>query len=168
MQILIFNRESENMSHILLYSHWVTSRISQFRLYLGGGEFITQLFSKSIVLNSHHTRLPYPPPYELAKNCQRYWNHGHKICNIESSILGWFFISYKYHSDQQKNQFPAHFRCTKFWKFYFRFSFTASKDAEFNFRGSPKGDFQDPRMLCASNVDFWPLRQKNASSYGDC
>ena len=159
MQILIFNRESENMSHILLYSHWVTSRISQFRLYLGGGEFITQLFSKSIVLNSHHTRLPYPPPYELAKNCQRYWNHGHKICNIESSILRRFFISYKYHSDQQKNQFPAHF---------FRFSFTASIDAEYNFRGSHKGDFQDQMMLCASKVDFWPFWQKIASSYGDC
>ena len=29
-----------------------------------------------------------------------------------------------------KKQVPAHFRCTKYCKFHFRFSFTAPKDAE--------------------------------------
>ena len=53
-----------------------------------------------------------------------------------------------------KNPFPAHFRCTKFSKFHFRFSFTASKDAEFNSRGSPKGGFQDPRMFMPRKSTF--------------
>ena len=64
-----------------------------------------------------------------------------------------------------KKQVPAHFRCTKFWKLDFRFSFTASKDAEFNFRGSHKGDFQDRKMFCASTIDFRALWSKMTSSF---
>ena len=35
--------------------------------------------------------------------------------------------------------------------------YAASKDAELNFRGSPKGDFQGPRMFCAPEVVVCPL-----------
>ena len=43
-----------------------------------------------------------------------------------------------------------------------------SKEVEFNFRGSSKGNFQDPSMFCAPEVDFRPIWPKMASSYGDC
>ena len=45
-----------------------------------------------------------------------------------------------------KKLFSAHFRCTKFGKFDFRFSFATSTDAEFNLRGSHKWDFRDRKM----------------------
>ena len=64
-----------------------------------------------------------------------------------------------------KNQFSAHFRCTKFEKFYFPFSFTTLTDAELNLRGSHKGDFQDRKMFCASTIDFRALWSKMTSSF---
>ena len=51
---------------------------------------------------------------------------------------------------------------------YFRFTFTASKDAEFHLRGSHKEDFQDPRMFSALKIDFRALWPKMASSYRNC
>ena len=100
-------------------------------------------------------RLLYPLRYVQSKNGQRYWYHSFNNCNIKSSILGCFFISYKCHPDKQNFQFPARFRCMKFWKFHFRFLYIASKDEKFNFRGSPNKDFQDPSMV------HWFVAQKS-------
>ena len=78
---------------------------------------------------------------------QTLWIHAYSTCNTKSFILWWFFISQKSHPDEEKFQFPAHFRFTKFLKFYFRFSYISSKDAELNFRGSPWGDSLDHSIL---------------------
>ena len=85
---------------------------------------------------------------------QTLWIHAYTTCNTKSFILWWFFISQKSHPDEEKFQFPAHFRLTKFLKFYFRFSYISSKDAELNFRGSPWGDFLDPTVYYTPKVDF--------------
>ena len=42
----------------------------------------------------------------------------------------------------------------KFLKFHFRFSYIASKDAEFNFRGNSQGNFHDPSTFSTPEVDF--------------
>ena len=48
--------------------------------------------SETQFINSHPTTLSYPPPYELAKNGQRYWYHAYNKCNTKLSILVCFFI----------------------------------------------------------------------------
>ena len=56
-------------------------------------------------LNSQHTRLPYPLPYELAKNLQASWNNLYETCNPKSDILRLFLISRQYNIGQEKIKF---------------------------------------------------------------
>ena len=74
-------------------------------------------------------------------------------------ILNITRISYRLSKNIFSGSFPV-----KFWNFHFRFLCILPKDAELNFRGSHRGYFRDPRMLCAKKVNFWPLRRKIASS----
>ena len=68
-----------------------------------------------------------------------------------------------------KKSISSPFPVYEILKFNFRFSLTAPKDAEFNFRGSHKGDYQDKDPWhVPQKLIFDLFGKKNASSYGDC
>ena len=86
-------------------------------------------------------------PTWLVMSDMQYWvNYSRMILHIIQISLRWI-----------KKSISAPFPVYEIMKISFPVFFNSTNNAEFNLRGSHKGDFQDPRMACASKIDVWPL-----------